>query len=110
LNVYIKYQTKLTTSFAKKNRALINHDFITLFYQVKKETVQYQDKAKHVKKQKTLNNTAVCDQATASDESGDIAIIQAATGCQVVKKTKLEALKAGNTDLVHQNYYFRIWS
>jgi hypothetical protein len=55
-------------------------------YQDKKETVQYEDKTKNAKKPKT-KNTAVLDEAIASEESSDIAIIQAATGCQVVAKT-----------------------
>ena len=66
-------------------------------HKVKKETVQFEDKAKHATKQKT-NKTVLCDQATASDESSDIAIIQAATGCQdlqLIEQTLLES----NNDL-----------
>lgn len=52
-------------------------------YQGKKETVQLEDKSgKQAKKLKTKQIVAV-DEATASEESSDIAIVQAATGCQV---------------------------
>lgn len=63
----------------------------------KKETVQYEDKTKNAKKPKT-KNTAVLDEAIASEESSDIAIIQAATGCQdleLIQQTLLES----NNDL-----------
>lgn len=57
--------------------------------QVTKEAVRsVHDREKPAKKEETKNvNTAVYDEATAVDETSDIAIIQAATGCQVMFRT-----------------------
>ena len=47
---------------------------------VKQETTQFEDKVKVRKKRKSK---AVTNEATASEESSEVAIVQAATGCQV---------------------------
>ncbi|XP_028393840.1 OTU domain-containing protein 3-like [Dendronephthya gigantea] len=65
-------------------------------HKVTKEAVgSVGDKAKRPNKQKTKNvNTAVYDEATAVDGTSDIAIIQAATGCQdleLIQQTLLES-------------------
>ena len=69
--------------------------------QVKNETAQFEDKAKPSKQQKTKKTAcAVYDEAIASDESSDFAIIQAATGCQVMVKITYVLLQNSMNDRI----------